>query len=900
MRAHRTFVYLIFLFIVFAVPQIGSASRRSGDAVRVEKRYFSVNGELYHLTQKRNSRGVVTEQILLSKKRIQIAFDYDGDGTWDSWESHTPERRIIYYEPENGHFTLMKAEYPTEEGLVELSFVRGDDGQFHLYWKSLNPKKYRKLVQPEDIVVGCVDDENLHSMAVQINDALARSEEERNQIIRTIFDKIVDNSCKTDDWMGSKLNPKNPILQAIFEVFNSDRQYKDLKPVTPSSLLEKPKTNSQPMYLGCLRQYGFHAHAARISAALHTYHLSNDPFEWKITCRDAKEGDPSGIRGEYVYRIGLPPDVSFVRDLREPNNVRDQKKEDYAKTFFHEMLHYSLIRDEVLVSIIEDCCSQTRPDHPQCERLREEAARKLITQKYRKVIAKSLREVGPTLAEIISRAYGDSAGDQFDRFVNHLALATERALEHKACQDENGRPDPTKFRESEECRGVLKAEREKVVDWMFSEKQCEQVMGKDLPDPGELELYCQYLKDLVTQIVTGKEAESLQDVTVCPDPNRKGPKKSTGVSLVEEFYAWFPWRLLNSTVAFAQGAGNFDEMKDQLCRVKDAKINWSIMGDGDWSPGTGSSGDHSATLPSSDGTNHKAGLPDVNPSPKAPNQGQMGQARQNAGNSNRTRSTHSQNLSRRSPGGSSTHVSLSTEIKGPPTFDYSDKPTLRALKISESLRIENEAESRIKRYIETAYQRVVPEARAKSRAERTVADTSPNASKSLRVPDPFTGSARFPASVAITPTASGTRRASIGLNGSAPRAVAGAQRSGSKGEGDLPDDQSAKSSAKSGGGRGVAGLAKAGASPSPSPSQKAKKVDRRALNAFLRYMQNLDRASMKLELKRPSVLKSLDLFAVAVIDDEGYRYGPVEIAQHWLIFNHQKQRLVLMTEDASP
>lgn len=919
MRAHQTFFVLLFTGVMIVAPQTGSAARSSRGVTKVEKSYFSVNGELFHLTQRKNSDGVVIEQVLLSDNRIQIAFDHDGDGTWDSWESQTPSRRILFTEPENGHFTLMKAEYVTEKGVVHLRFVRKKDGQFHLYWRSLNPNKSlmkATLKAPEDIVVGCrIAEMGLQEDAAAINEELAKSDASRSAILDTIFDRIIDNSCKTPDWAGTKVDPKNPLLSGIFDVFNSDHEFNadklnELKNTGSPSRIGKPTKKEQPMYLACLREYGLYTHAARISSALHSYVRSAKPFEWKITCRDATGKDPTGIKGLYQYRTGAPPYITFIRDRRGGDDKIDKKKEDFAATFFHEMLHYSLIQDEDVVHTIEACCTQTDPNTHECEELRLYSNRRIVAQKVDKVIAEKIPpEVLRTLSLIVEDAYGENPDKKYEAFINQVVLAREVVLLSDECgEDGDGIEHPERLNPNinPTCNKAFKDQLDKLTSYMFSREQCINSAAKDMPRLADRQEYCDYLFEYMRQLVVGIDAKKLEEAGICRDKKKEENTPSS--------QSWLPWRLWFSSIGFAESSDQLTKKLGELCIIGKTKIEWSGM-----ATETGAPRDNIA------GVDPLTGLP-FTEAQKAPSSDSIGGAIDYAGsigdvNSGTTSGSkggtssgsevitskphrNEGNVSKREP--TRFPKTASEDTMGPPTFDYS-RPSERAQKISESLRFERETESRIesiKKYVEAAYNQVVPEARARSRSsggDKALTDVPSN---SLKVPDPFAGSFRSPASLATNAKLKGTRTASSNPDDRPSRSTAASLRNAAGGgRVGASGVQSSKISASpaAGLGRGVAGLSRTGASPSPSQSNKAKKkeVDRRALNAFLKYMQNIDRRLMKLELRRSSVRRSLDNFRVAVIDDEGQYHGPVETAEYWLVFNHQKQRLELMTEDAS-
>jgi|GEM_PF-5396457 len=78
--------------------------------------------------------------------------------------------------------------------------------------------------------------------------------------------------------------------------------------------------------------------------------------------------------------------------------------------------------------------------------------------------------------------------------------------------------------------------------------------------------------------------------------------------------------------------------------------------------------------------------------------------------------------------------------------------------------------------------------------------------------------------------------------------------------------------------------------------QDQKKDDPRARAAFVNHLLTLRGEEVSAELKLDSTQSLLFTHRVAVIDDKGEKNGPVQEALKWLIFNHDKQKLVQMTE----
>lgn len=935
MRTYRIFgcLFLIFAMIVPPMPESALASsdtpkkskrvnkrKRSSilkvdgseekseipATIKLEHDEFSFRGARYKVEQVRNAEGVIVEQRVYSPNRIQLAFDSNGDGTWDSWESHTPKRRMVFKEPENGHFVLMEMEQVTRAGVARLKFIRRPDGLYHLYQKKIDRNlRMSRVAAPSDFVIGVRKSEEgvLERHANQLSAFFKETSEEEAK--RTIYDKIMDNSCKTPEWDSNK-----NVRDAIYEVFKSD------DPKTQPNL--EATTGSQPLYLACLRKYKMGAHASRIAAAMQTYNTQN-PYKWNVACKDADAPMIPGEvqRGEYFYRVGAPPTIFFTKDKRGGNTQCDVTTDDFAKTFFHEMLHYSLIQDEKVVGTIEGCCTQTSAAAPACNDLRAVVKRRETTQKIERALVEKLGpEEFQRLTHMIDSIYGGDSYEKMQELYEGLAAAAEIAASDPKYNTYCAETDKKCIEARAEVRRVLVAEQANIaVSYVFGKEECSaklnaRLIQKVRDEGGVLTLTedvraaIQKEVDRVCSAASGAIASKVipGGKNVCRDG-----EIAKATDTLPKWRLPAPIHLFTSTTAFAVASNipgyNASDYDSLICGGTNVSMTWDdwrpirredynynpidVVGSIPSQPGVDAPNEQYAKSPSQPGTpqitvpglgtktpkpNQSGAQPEI---PKDRTSGDSGETVVGGGGSS----------------GGKKHVGFSRETQGPPTFDYasSSSPSQRAQEITRSLRVENEVESRVARYLDP----VLPKAQA-SVAEKL--------KENLRLPDPFSSgggvaSNQSSGSQSVSMTAGLTAPAAIKATTSpvtpSPKAPGGAGGESSSPRQALPVGVSSSASGSKPN-RGVAGLS---ASPSPTAVPiKKDEADPRLVRAFLSYLQNIERNTLKRELGRPSVIRQLNEYLVAVIDDEGSRFGPVDKAKHWLIYDSRYQRLVLREE----
>ena len=855
--------------------------------------FFSVGGEQYFLKERRNGKGVVTEQILLSKGRVQISIDRDGDGSLDSWESHTKGKQIFMRDPENGKFQFMDVMASTKNSIVMMKFVRRENDEFEMYSRQEKPHLSMMAgLAPEDFVVGCRSREwNIQSEAAQINEILAMTDSDQRKLRSDILSKIVDKSCKTSDWEIDSM------LDGMLRVYGSDegfktKQLKTLKEQKNTGIetWNTSDAKDQPMYLGCLRYYELDTHASRISASLFTHLKTENPYPWKIACRDAADKETLGTRGQTFFPAGQAPTVSFVKDKRNNGKMCDHSPSEFANTFFHEMLHYSLIQDEKLVKTIESCCSQTNPMKESCISLKARVEARKIEQKVQNHFVKQLgHENYKKFKNLAEEVYGGS--ERVDRFYRSFGEAQSEVLNGSACPQET---KEEKFK-NKECRGAVKVARKKVINETFGEAECLKNISSSAGTVEARRKQCKEISGLLLALM-GADASLLEASKACKEDD---DEKQTALLPWRPFLLWSP----NLASAAEKEMNAVDLACDLVEGAQKMKFN---MKDTDWAPSDevydtfGKEKDPSARIDSAIG---EAGDKPISQIQTLTPGSEIGDAGNVVGNK---------------PGSASggKHGSIGRETQGPSTPDYSSRPTERAQRIAETLRRERETDSRISRYLDTSIRQNFPEARAELKAGSSTSEAYQRPSRSntsgsesmnrqqssapLRLPDPM--AARFPASIG-TPITGAQNPAAAQAQPIQP-ARANSEKAKAQAKPDGPSARAQNQASASSAGSGVVGgLSNAQAGNAPSPAQKSSKVDpstdRRELKAFITYMVRLDSPRMKIELKRPSVQKSLIRHKIAVVDEENQRHGYSETPVHWLIYDQALGRFQHVEEKAA-
>ncbi len=426
---------------------------RPNQVVRVGNESYvnvPVNGQNYFLWQSRSSNGKVTAQSMISIDRKEIVVDKNNDGFADHWEMATANASIRMFQPYRGQFLFMEIEHrfrPDAGILLKYSYDSKTD-QYLAY--GFEPKTYKKL-SLNDFVVGCRADENdLQVLSRQLVD-WTKKDENANLLRRNIKEDLLDESCKCTGpgvpapICKSDFKSALPyIVDGIMKVVQSD---------DPS--VQPGDGNNKGEFLQCLRYLNLNVHAARISSGLAQFAEGlvpkNSRFPWRVRCEINTTEYGSFDNAHFLSE----PTVTFHKNmvtlqaaLTKTLNGPETKKNpitpgppdfihSYAETFFHEMLHYSMIEDETVVDAIVQCCKN--PDNvrsKECDYATDMVHTREAAQKLQAVTAEMEPESWRDFRNGMVHQYGLHANPVIDEFFNEAGRRFNSVADQTKCKEQ--------------------------------------------------------------------------------------------------------------------------------------------------------------------------------------------------------------------------------------------------------------------------------------------------------------------------------------------------------------------------------------------------------------------------------------------------------------------------------
>lgn len=443
-----------------------AASRLS----QFEKVEFQIGSRPYILATLRNAQGAVTEQHLITEGRTEISRDITGSGHLTSWELVTPGRRVIMHTPQKGHFNFMEIERVTKSVIYSVKFIRTSQGTYRPFRVRTQARIAQNSVVQSDIVAGCHEAEKeLQRLAGNVNDLIKISGKLSNAL-----DGVLHNSCKT----GAFKDRTDKILEAMRTIFRSDQTWSSaaIQKFTDAGASGAAKSvSSQGTYLQCLRYHRLDQHASRIEAALAGYiGAERQVFPWQVRCEGA---NPLMNWGNYTPQDGKPPIITLF-DKKEPDGKltkRAGRDEPYTTTFFHEMLHYSLIPDgSPILNATLDCCVQDSPEKKSCKELDQLVTKQMRKQQVENQIANKLgNDQYATFVDLIGRKLRDSQkGDiALEDFASGVAGVYARLETKKNCDFSD------KTKTTAICSKLLKEELKKEINGTFTDPEIREALA---------------------------------------------------------------------------------------------------------------------------------------------------------------------------------------------------------------------------------------------------------------------------------------------------------------------------------------------------------------------------------------------------------------------------------------
>lgn len=850
------------------------------------------------VTEKFDIRGRAREQTLNFGDRTQTEIDSDGDGQLDEWTLTANDLRIQLHSPREGHFRFMEIRKETQKEWVDLLFIRTKKGHYSLINRSAERKFTLYNSQdsaPDDFVAGqCREtEEQLQSEVSEFNTSLTSGVVSEEKVDSLINDQILDASCNKPEFK----NQKEKIAAAMKKVFLSDKDFSKEKQQSTSSknkeIFSKEMKNQfepdskQPKFLGCLRRYQMDTHATRIASALQTK-MHTNAWSWKVQCETAlpKHSQKCGS-------IAMVPDLKkkethqHISFIMHPAGSRDAElcNSSLEQTFFHEMLHYSGIQDEILVKNITNCCMNDNPQSRFCRPVRHAVQQKLAEQKMWNLVIDSLSpEDFQKMKLHCENLYGTDCDKNVKQVLKNASIAGSEIIKDQTkCA---GGPA-----QNSECARLLKEEGVKQVKSIFNNNVCytNGLRGISEFEPEEhaakkIEIAekCETFNEKIALIFSGNPDDSSIE-KIC----------SKRRSLQSNYFRQLQFLL---TSQFAYG----DQYGLDLCadmKSVDTVMNWSKMSTiSDRQTPDERYRDRNTAREAMDAL---AGQVTVDP-------------RQVAGGVKQV-------IEKQAP--LTQHTVHKTE-RGPTrkTAFADASPGDRLQRINYEIRKQNDLGDRIQKFTSIPYESMIPSAYAKAGDKERLLEA-----RTLTLPDPLSQNAgsnldrdglrgieqlsqrrnesrparavasenegsrnkesRNEASISEAKN-SGTKERESGKNSSLPAVSAD--------PGSLNSGKNAGSSSKIAANQKIA----RGSPPSNSKTEKIlKKDDPRARSAFIKHLLSLKGDQVSDELKLDATQSLLFTHRVAVIDDNGEKHGPVQEALKWLIFNHDRQKLVQMTEN---
>lgn len=845
----------------------------------VQQSSFSIQGQPFYLTEKMNKFGLTTEQVLITNDRVSVSIDRNGDGLLDSWQLYTPHRDVTMREPHRGHFQIMEVEERIDKAILNMKFFRTQKGDYRLYAVASRKNKPMFKTVVNDFIVGCrASEQRLSDLAAIVNEAIVSDENHLETIIK---DQIMQPNCKA----GSFSSETDLMVKGIADVFKSDSLWGVAKKNEMTSALNRGDSNlrsveTHGLYLQCLRYYHLDTHASRIASAPATYLLANtkEDFHWKIDCKTIEGGKPSatcsavspvvrnecessgikshGVAGELEQPSFGPPTISFVSDLR--GGVKDSTRSDYARTFFHEMLHYALINDEWAADEIESCCSQPSFETLECKSLEKRLEAKKYAQAFENLVISALGDKYADYRNLMRETYGGNGDQVIDNFYGKVGEVYRNYVEGDL---------KCGFKKSdanyEQCKKSFNGDMGKLIGDTFGANEssdCRDTTSGNMSGTASVE-YCQKLGGYM-RVLTGLDPGELGK-GFCPIGHasyfRRGDWQSELLSI-----------LFQSAEA--------EDIAGDLCTLSKATKSAANM--------------------------------DVVYTTTYNFYGKNGEIQQQSDNLERDTSTLAQLSSASNTAGGRT-VTRSTandsqsafDKKGPQRPDYSGAPSDRAWKIQQDL---NHQDSRMGRQLSSVAQRIfkpfvsVASASASRSASGSASGASQEEKVASRLPvpsvviaDPLLGSASMAGARpsqqvpnrAATGAASNQNVSTIPNSGSSENSNIGL--SSQRNAGIVSSQPAANGKLSSTNDPAVL----SGSDRDKRNPAGRTPADERALRALLVYLQR-PYSQVHPELERPSVINSLKRHLIQVVDDQGQVFGS-GYPKYKLFYDDRQERLVL-------
>jgi hypothetical protein len=343
---------------------------------------YVVDGKKLVVIEAFGKTGRLRRQSLISRAWQETTIDYNGDGAVDRWEFSANGTEMRASEPMRGQFMNLEVRQRLQRGTLQLSYIyhRPDD-TYHLLTSRFHPDRVMKKT---NLAVGqltrscSVYDDQLESVQKAWNDILDRlSTEGFEQTRQALIKSMTENEkliFHPDCFNGEFAKSIDAMIQGMADVMMSDR------------------TKAKPSkYFACLSEpeVALTQHVSRIENDLYTHSAlfissqvgpsSSAPH---ILCAERADRDGS-------FNPGATPQVVFHTPITKLDPEKSAR-EQYASTYFHELLHDSQIDEdkETLVENLESCCSDGyKSGVESCENAKRIIGEELVKNSYQAAYA---------------------------------------------------------------------------------------------------------------------------------------------------------------------------------------------------------------------------------------------------------------------------------------------------------------------------------------------------------------------------------------------------------------------------------------------------------------------------------------------------------------------------------
>jgi len=683
--SYVSFVLFVLLNARDVSAQLAPTNHTTDPKIAPSTTRFSTSGKQFKLIEQKNRDGKMIRQTLVGEDFVQTSADREADGHLDFWELNRANTMMHMGSPLNGHFSRLEFEKKYPQGILHMEFYRNSKGAFQLISSNARPyTKFRKADNSyEDIVAGCrITEMHLQGTAVETLAALVNPDQE-GALRTTLATEAMTPECSKGEFSQNQ----SKIIDGIMRVVKSDK--KETIGKEPSK-----KPTSKGTYLQCLRYYELDTHASRITSAFSSYlsAMKHDAFKWRITC-DANSKDA----GDFLQIPNAPPLITLGPAAHQ-SKVSGDLADAYAATFFHEMLHYSLIADEGITRSIEQCCSQEDGENSSaCRRVEAVVRIQKRAQVFENVIAKQFGGKYADYRNSLRAEFGARVDKELGRFLN--AAATEYEKVKSECHVLDG----TELVGS--CRDKFNERLKATIDKEFGDgdNACERATL----DKNNAKAYCATLKEVVYEKFQ-IPSDGLEDKNYCLSGRKN---------------AWRQWLMGNLlSAAVADGVPGSSDQTQILCSMKDSNSGSAPL----------HLDESSSDLPTLETYASSSGNtpPAFNVPPLAPNANngvrlilpstqKQETAAQTGADAVANDSGPSQNFGK----------PTAQPNQGPDAISYSDQPTQREAQILASLQHQQDTDSHLTQIADRIAQQTFPSAEAK-----VVADVGSNSSHEAESP----------------------------------------------------------------------------------------------------------------------------------------------------------------------